>query len=212
MSREYCHPANDFSSWAQLSSADDSNCLSGASHDNSAPRGLLQGGYRPSTQNFPENAGPYGSDFAGTPIGSASHATHLVLAQEEGSIRSLVSRTPLRNGDSGLCISPGPLEGPLPAKTRHDPRHGAQKEGCHDRHFQQGLGSTVRGQTNLRPLVRRGVGPANQLPRNASIVSILPARHSPCFSMLRQQVRGVIHKSPHLEATLHAGKLPSCVG
>ncbi len=33
--------------------------------------------------------------------------------------------------------------------------------------------------------------------------------------MLRQQVRGVIHKSPgqpRLEATLHAGEQPSCVG
>ncbi len=123
-----------------------------------------------------------------------------------------MSRTPPRNGDSGLCISPGPLEGPLLAKARHDLRHGAQKEGCHDRHFQQGLGSALQGQTNLQPLVRRGVGPANQLPRNASIVSILPAGHSPCASTLRQQVRGVIHKSPRLEATLHAGELPSCVG
>ncbi len=64
-------------------------------------------------------------------------------------------------GDSGLCISPGPLEEPLLAKARRDPRCGAQKECCHDRRFQQGLGSAVRGQTNLRPLFRRGVGPAH---------------------------------------------------
>ncbi len=63
--------------------ADNSNCLSGASHDNSAPRGFLQGRYRPSAQSFPENA------------------------------------------------------------------------------FRQGLGSAVRGQTDLRSLVRRGVGPAH---------------------------------------------------
>ncbi len=48
-------------------------------------------------------------------------------------------------------------------------------------------------------------------------LSILPARHTgtPCASTLRQQVRGVIHKSPgrpHLEATLHAGERPFCVG
>ncbi len=98
--------------------------------------------------------------------------------------------------------------------------HSAQKKGCHDRRFQQGLGSVVRGQTDLRPLVRRGVGPAHQLPRNACSVSglsILPAGHSrtPCASTFRQQVRGVIHKSqgrPRLEATLHAGERPSCVG
>ncbi len=132
----------------------------------------------------------------------------------------LASRTPPRNGDSGLCISPGLLDGPLLAKARLDPRHGTQKEGCHDRCFQQGLGSAARGQTDIWSLVRRGVGPAHQLPRNASSVlglSILPAGHSrtPCASMLRQQVRGVIHNTPgrpRLEATLYAGKRPSCVG
>ncbi len=86
--------------------ADDSNCLSGASHDNSAPRGLLQGRYRPSTQSFPENAGPYGSGFAGTPIGSASHATHSVLSEAEGSILGLASRMPLwSEEESGLHIT-----------------------------------------------------------------------------------------------------------
>ncbi len=49
---------------------------------------------------------------------SASHATHPVLAEAEGSIHGLTSRTPPRNGDSGLCISPGPLEGPPLAKAR----------------------------------------------------------------------------------------------
>ncbi len=73
---------------------------------------------------------------------------------------------------------------------------------------------------NVNKMVQRGVGPAHHLPRNASSVSglsILPAGHSgtPCASMLRQQVRGVIHKSPgrpRLETTLHAGERPSCVG
>ncbi len=56
----------------------------------------------------------------------------------------------------------------------------------------------------------------HQLPRNASSVpgrSILTG--TPCASTLRQQVRGVIHKSPGrpcLEATLHAGERPACVG
>ncbi len=52
----------------------------------------------------------------------------------------------------------------------------------------------VWGQTDLRSLVRRGVGPAHQLPRNASSVpclSILPAGHmgTPCASTIRQQFR-----------------------
>ncbi len=59
-------------------------------------------------QSFPENAG---SSFAGTPIGSASHATHPVLAEAEGSIRGLASRMPPRYGDSALCITPVPPKG-----------------------------------------------------------------------------------------------------
>ncbi len=108
----------------------------------------------------------------------------------------------------------------LLSKARRDLRHGAQKDVFHDRRFQQGLGSAVRGQTDLWSLVREGVGPAHKLPRNSSSVSglsILPDGHTgtPCASTLRQQVRGVIHKSPgrpHLEVTLHAGERPSCVG
>ncbi len=57
-------------------SADDNNCLSGASHNDSAPHGFLQARDRLSTQSFPENAGPYGRSFASTSVGSASHATH----------------------------------------------------------------------------------------------------------------------------------------
>ncbi len=79
-------------------------CSNGASHDNSAPRGFLRERYWPSAQSFPENAGPYGSDFAGTSVRFASHATHPVLAKAEGSIRGLASRTPPRNGDSA-CLS-----------------------------------------------------------------------------------------------------------
>ncbi len=60
------------------------------------------------------------------------------------------------------------------------------------------VGSAVQWQTDLRSLVRRGVGPAHRLPRNASSVpclSILPAGHTgtPFASTLRQQVRGVIN-------------------
>ncbi len=60
-----------------------------------------------------------------------------ILAEAEGSIRSLASQTPPHNGDSELCFSPGPLEGPPLAKAGPDLRHGAQKEGCLDRCFLQ---------------------------------------------------------------------------
>ncbi len=126
-----------------------------------------------------------------------SHATYPFLAVAEGSIHCLTSGMPPRNGDWGLCISPGLLERPLLVKARHDIRHGAQKEGCHDRRFQQGLGSAVLRQTGLRSLVRERARPAHQLPRDASSVpcpSILPAGHTgtPCANTLRQLVHGVI--------------------
>ncbi len=106
MPRAYCHPANEFCSWARLSTKE---------------------GHRPSAQSYPENAGPYGRGFTGPSVGSASHATHPVLAEAEPfkpfSSHGLVSRTPPRNGDLGLCISPGPLEGPFLAKVRRDTAH-----------------------------------------------------------------------------------------
>ncbi len=92
------------------------------------------------------------------------------------------------------------------AKARHDLRHGAQKEGCHDRRFQQGLGSVVRRKTDLQYLVWEGVGPAHHLPRNASSVpglSILPAGHTvnsscrtPCAST-RTDSRSVVSYINH---------------
>ncbi len=69
---------------------------------------------------------------------------------------SLAPRTFTRCMNAALS----PLR-PLLAKSRRDPRHCTQKEGCHDRRFHQGFASAVRGQTNLRSLVRRGVGPAH---------------------------------------------------
>ncbi len=48
--------------------ADDSYCLSGASHHNSASRCFLQGRHRPSAQSFPEDAGPYGSGFKSSQV------------------------------------------------------------------------------------------------------------------------------------------------
>ncbi len=59
--------------------------------------------------------------------------------------------------------------GPPLAKARRDLRNGAQKEGCHDRRFQQGLGSAVWRQTDLQSFVRRGVGPAHQLPKMLAV-------------------------------------------
>ncbi len=50
----------------------------------------------------------------------------------------------------------GPLERPSVVRAGCDSGNGLQKEGCFDRCVQHRLGSSVRGQTNSRPLVKRG--------------------------------------------------------
>ncbi len=54
--------------------------------------------------------------------------SHICTRLLGGLDKRLQRYTLWRNGDSGLCISPGPLEGPLLAKARRDLRHGAQKK------------------------------------------------------------------------------------
>ncbi len=52
-------------------SADDSNCLSGASHDDSTPSASFKEDTARPFKSFPEKAGPYGSVFAGTVLDEA---------------------------------------------------------------------------------------------------------------------------------------------
>ncbi len=154
MPRVYCHPAREFRSWAQLST----QCRWQQLSQRSEPR-QFSATWLPSRKGPPVHSKlsrecwAEGSGFPVTLVGSASLVTYPVLVEAEGSIRGLASRTPPRNGDSGLCISLGLLERPLLAKARRDLRQGAQKERCHDRRFHQGLRSAVRRQTNLRSLV-----------------------------------------------------------
>ncbi len=132
---------------------------------------LLQERHRPPAQCFPEDAGTY-----------------------SGSIRSLASRSSLHNGDNE------PLEGPPLAEAGCALRHSAQKEGCHHRRFQQGLGSALRRQTDLRSLVRGGVGSAHQLPRDASSVpclSILTVRHKGTHVLICSDSRSVVSYINH---------------
>ncbi len=103
MPRAYCHPANGYRSWVQLST----RCR--ASHLDSASRGFLQGRNHPSAQSFPEDAGAYGSGFAGSLAGSASYATHPFLVETEGSSSGLASQTPPRNCVSALTCWRNPL-------------------------------------------------------------------------------------------------------
>ncbi len=86
----YCHPAASFVPGHSYR-ADDRSCLSRVSHENSAPHGFLREKDHPTTQCFPEHAGPYGSGFADTSDGSASHVTYPFLAEAEGSIHVLTA-------------------------------------------------------------------------------------------------------------------------
>ncbi len=65
----------------------------------------------------------------------------------------------------------GPLGKTLSGSSGCDSGNGLQKEGCFDRCVQHRLGSSVRGQTNSRPLVKRGKSVTHRLPGNAGSVS-----------------------------------------
>ncbi len=132
----------------------------------------------------------------------------------------MASRTLAYQGESGLCNSPDPLEEPTVDGEGRGHGVGPHQESCHDRRLQHRLGGAVRRQTDLRPLVEDGERLPHQLLGNASSLSSLPVfpagpNRTPCADSLRQNVRGVLYKSPGrclLEAPLYSGRTPSGMG
>ncbi len=203
-----------------IDSADDSNCLSGVSRDNSVPRGLLQGRYRQSAKRFPE---------LGLMV-AASLVLQLGLLHMRPIQFWLKQRGPSAAWRHGChcvtvtldCVSAlAHWRGPLLAKARRGPRHRTHRRKVVTTDaFNKGWGALCEGKPtfglwseeesglHLNCLEMLAVCQACQF--------FLPGHsETPCVNTLRQQVRGVIHKSPgrpRLEATLHAGERPSCVG
>ncbi len=166
--RVYSHPANEYCFWAQLS------CRWQQLSQRSEPQRFSA--TRLSAQSFPENAGPDGSSFASTSVGSASHATHPVLAEAEG---SLGSRTPPRNGDSGLCITPRPWVAQSSALCFSSNRSATAGT-------QASQGATTQTYSNRAPLEEPAVG-----------VGVIPAAQS-------SPVANPFETGPSLSSERHA--------
>ncbi len=135
-----------------------------------AAHGLFHDRSLSPSQSVSENAGPNGLHVPSATVGPASYVAPSALAETEGSIRCLASRTPLNQGEPGLRDSPGPLEMSSVDGTGCTRGNGLQKEGSLDRCFQHGLASSVRRPTGLRPVNEGGRKSPHQLPRNASSV------------------------------------------
>ncbi len=165
-------------------------------------------------QDILENAGPHGLSISGTTTGTALYVTPSVLAETTGSIPFMASWTLMFQGRPGLCNSSGPLEKLSVDGVWRGPGDGVQEEGCLDRCFQHGLGSSVRWQTDFWPLVESRGRATHQLPGNAGSVSgpsdlLVGPKGTPCSGPLGQHDCGVLHKSPErtlLEAPLHSGR------
>ncbi|CAM4728577.1 unnamed protein product [Leuciscus chuanchicus] len=93
-------------------------------------------------------------------------------------------------------------------------------ESCLDRRFQPRLGSALRRQTGLWPLVRPGESPTHKLSRDArgqesaQTLPPIPPR-SPCFSPHGQHIGSGLCESPgrcQIEVALHPGGTPPRVG
>ncbi len=134
-------------------------------------------------QDVSEDAGPHGLCVSSTAAGPASYVAPSALAETEGSIIYLASRTPAYQGEPGLRGSPGPLEMSSVGGTGRALGNGLQEEGGLDRCIQHGL------------------HPTHQLPGNAGSVSspsylLTRPKGAPRSGPFRQHDRGSLHKSP----------------
>ncbi len=185
-----------------------------------AARGLFRDRSLSLAQIISENAGSHGLCVPSAKAAPASNAAPAALAETQGSIRCLVSRTPANQGEPSLCDCPGPLEMSLVDGTGHALGNGLQKESGLDRCFQHGLGSSVQRPTGLPPVVERGKKYPHQLPGNANSMSspsclFTRPEVAPHSGPLGQHDRGGLHKSPRralLEAPLHFNGTPLGMG
>ncbi len=207
-------PASEFHSWEQLWSADDSKYLSGASNDNSAPRGFLRGRDLPSAQSFPENAGPYGSGFAGTFVGSIQFFW-------SGPIQFLLKQR--FHPWLGVTVTRACVSALACWRDLFWLKQGVTLDTAHRRKVvttdasNKGWGALCEGKSTF------GLWSEKESGLHINFLEMLALCHACQFFLpdirghhvLVRSVRGVLHKSPgrpRLEATLHAGERPSCVG
>ncbi len=182
--------------------------------------GLLHDRSLSPSQDVSEDAGPHGLCVSSTAAGPASYVAPSALAETEGFIMHLASRTPAGQGKLGLRGSPGPLEMSSVDGTGCALGNGLQEEGGLDRCIQHGLGSSVRGPNDFWPVIERGRKSPHQLPGNAGSVSspsdlLTRPKGAPRSGPFGQHDGGSLHKSPRralLEAPLRSSGAPLGMG
>ncbi|XDV31712.1 hypothetical protein PO909_002675 [Leuciscus waleckii] len=151
--------------------------------------------------NVAEDLGPYGISITSTPTRPTAYASCSAVACTSGTIPCMALGPHAYQGGPALYQSPGPLEKHrlVPAGCEHG--FGLREEGHFNRRFQLRLGSPVRGQACLRPLVELGETPTHQLPRDESGFSS-PKNLPPISGGTTrlgphgQHVSGLLNKSP----------------
>ena len=168
---------------------------------NPTARRVVHEGHSCTPSNVSEDFGPYGFGSFSTPTRSTAHASSSAVASTSGTPSRLAYRYPEHQGGPALHSSTGPLDERQLVSAGREHGSGLRKEGHFDRCLQLRLGSPVRGQACLRPLVELGETPTHKLPRDESSFSgpkNLPSTpgRTPYLGPDGQHVSGVLHKSP----------------
>ena len=173
----------------------------GPCSNDSAAHGIVHRGLSCTPQNVSEDPWPDGLCIISTPTRPTAYASSSAVAGSSGATPRLAFRPLDYQGGPALCSSPGPLEKRqlVPAGRKHGGSF--REEDDFNRRLQLRLGSSVRGQACLRPLVELGETPTHKLPRNESSFSSpknippIPGG-TPRVGTDGQHVGGLLHKSP----------------
>ncbi|CAM4579237.1 unnamed protein product [Leuciscus chuanchicus] len=183
-------------------------------------RRILPGGQPGSAEDITANPGAYGLSCSSASAGLTAHAPASVLAESTRASPSLGGRRLASQGESRLHFSPTALAGSRMVSHGSDDGSNLAPEGCLDRRFQPRLGSALRRQTGLWPLVRPGESPSHKLSRDArgreSAQALPPSPpRSPCFSPHGQYISSGLREPPgrrQIQNALHPGGTPPRVG
>lgn len=148
------------------------------------------------THSISEDSRPHGLGIASATAGCSSHVTPTVLAETLSSVPRLTPRVLMHQACvTGLCHSPGPLEGPLLVGAGCGFRNGVQEEshlyGC----FQNRLGSPMQWQSSFSYLVERRKRATHQLAVCRALQTFLPLLAGHHILVRSDSMTGV-HKSP----------------
>ncbi|CAM4530898.1 unnamed protein product [Leuciscus chuanchicus] len=219
--RAHYRPASQSPSWDRTGLGGYVGQIIGAARaPHPSSRRILPGGQPGSAENIPANPGAYGLICSSASAGLTAHAPASTLAESARASPSLGGRRLASQGESRLHFSPTALAGSRIVSHGSDDGSDLAPEGCLDRCFQPRLGSALRRQTGLWPLVRPGESPSHKLSRDArgreSAQALPPSPpRSPCSSQHGQYINSGLREPPgrrQIQNALHPGGTPPRVG